>query len=38
LHAVSLTFEHPASGERIAIVSSYPADLSTALDRLSAGV
>ena len=38
LHAVRLTFEHPASGERITIVSNYPTDLSTALDRLSAGV
>lgn len=38
LHAVRLTFDHPASGERITIVSEYPEDLSTALVRLRAGV
>jgi len=34
LHAVSLGFEHPSSGERIVVTSEYPADLATALARL----
>lgn len=34
LHAVSLAFDHPATGERISVTSPYPEDLRTALDRL----
>lgn len=34
LHAVSLGFEHPSSGERIVVTSVYPPDLATALARL----
>jgi 23S rRNA pseudouridine1911/1915/1917 synthase len=34
LHAVSLAFEHPVTGERIAVSSPYPDDLRSALDRL----
>ncbi len=34
LHAVSLGFEHPSSGDRIVVTSEYPADLATALARL----
>jgi len=34
LHAVRLGFEHPSTGERLVLESSYPEDLSTALDRL----
>ena len=34
LHAVSLGFEHPSSGDRIGVTSEYPADLATALARL----
>ena len=36
LHAVRLAFEHPATGERVQFESPYPADLQTALDRVSA--
>ncbi|MBI1377524.1 MAG: RluA family pseudouridine synthase [Frankiales bacterium] len=32
LHAVSLTFTHPGSGERVTFTSPYPADLQHALD------
>ena len=38
LHAVRLGFEHPATGERVVVTSDYPIDLSTALERLRAGV
>ena len=38
LHAVSLGFDHPSTRERIVVSSDYPEDLSTALDRLRAGV
>ena len=38
LHAVSLGFDHPATGERIIVTSAYPQDLQVALDRLRAGV
>ncbi|MDO8731743.1 MAG: RluA family pseudouridine synthase [Actinomycetota bacterium] len=34
LHAVSLGFEHPSSGDRIVVTSQYPLDLATALARL----
>ncbi len=34
LHAVTLGFEHPSSGDRIVVTSEYPADLATALARL----
>ena len=37
LHAVSLGFQHPSSGERIVVTSSYPADLEAALARLQDG-
>jgi 23S rRNA pseudouridine1911/1915/1917 synthase len=36
LHARSLAFQHPASGERITVVSPFPADLQHALDVLDA--
>jgi len=35
LHAVGLGFEHPGSGQRVDFRSPYPADLQTALDRIS---
>lgn len=35
LHAVSLRFEHPATGERVEFSSTYPADLRHALDVLA---
>ncbi len=38
LHAVRLCFDHPATGDRVEVTSAYPDDLSTALDRLRAGV
>jgi len=34
LHAVSLTFSHPADGRQISFTSAYPADLSRALEIL----
>ncbi len=34
LHAVSLAFDHPVTGERIVVSSPYPEDLRTALERL----
>ncbi|MDO9486311.1 MAG: RluA family pseudouridine synthase [Actinomycetota bacterium] len=34
LHAVSLGFAHPSSGDRVVVTSVYPADLATALARL----
>ena len=34
LHAVSLAFDHPVTGERVSVTSPYPDDLRTALDRL----
>ena len=34
LHAMRLGFEHPSTGERVVIESSYPDDLQVALDRL----
>jgi 23S rRNA pseudouridine1911/1915/1917 synthase len=36
LHAVSLTFAHPADGRQVSFTSTYPADLSRALDILRA--
>src|SRR5580700_11436517 len=36
LHAVSLTFSHPADGRQVSFTSTYPADLSRALDILRA--
>jgi 23S rRNA pseudouridine1911/1915/1917 synthase len=36
LHAVSLTFEHPADGREVTFTSEYPPDLARALDILSA--
>jgi len=38
LHARSLSFDHPRTGERVTIESDYPEDLSVALDRLRDGV
>ena len=38
LHARSLSFDHPRTGERITVQSDYPEDLSTALARLRDGV
>jgi 23S rRNA pseudouridine1911/1915/1917 synthase len=35
LHAVGLGFTHPSSGERVDFASPYPADLQTALERVS---
>lgn len=34
LHAIELSFEHPASGERFTVTSEYPQDLQQALDVL----
>ncbi len=36
LHAVSLTFAHPADGHQVSFTSAYPADLAHALDVLRA--
>ena len=36
LHAVSLTFTHPADGREVTFTSDYPADLAHALDILRA--
>jgi 23S rRNA pseudouridine1911/1915/1917 synthase len=36
LHAVSLSFEHPASGEWVSFTSDYPADLTHALETVRA--
>jgi 23S rRNA pseudouridine1911/1915/1917 synthase len=36
LHAVTLGFEHPGTGERVEFTSPYPADLQRALDIISA--
>jgi 23S rRNA pseudouridine1911/1915/1917 synthase len=36
LHAVSLSFEHPADGRSVEFISSYPADLTAALEMLRA--
>jgi 23S rRNA pseudouridine1911/1915/1917 synthase len=33
LHAVSLAFDHPATGERVSFTTDYPSDLAQALDR-----
>ena len=38
LHAVGLTFDHPATGERMTVTSPYPDDLATALERLRESV
>lgn len=38
LHARRLGFEHPESGDRVAVESPYPADLQHALDSLRAGL
>lgn len=37
LHAVSLGFDHPATGQRIVVSSQYPQDLRLALARLAEG-
>jgi 23S rRNA pseudouridine1911/1915/1917 synthase len=37
LHAASLAFDHPVSGERIACAAPLPADMQRVLDRLRAG-
>ncbi|GAA0413497.1 pseudouridine synthase [Acrocarpospora corrugata] len=34
LHAVSLAFDHPATGEWVSFTTDYPADLAEALDRV----
>lgn len=36
LHAVSLSFDHPTTGDRVTFTSDYPADLAEALKRLRA--
>jgi 23S rRNA pseudouridine1911/1915/1917 synthase len=36
LHAVSLTFAHPADGHEVTFTSDYPPDLAHALDLLRA--
>jgi 23S rRNA pseudouridine1911/1915/1917 synthase len=36
LHAVSLTFAHPADGREVCFTSAYPPDLAHALDILRA--
>ncbi|WP_152184993.1 RluA family pseudouridine synthase [Segeticoccus rhizosphaerae] len=36
LHAVSLSFDHPGSGERVTFESSYPDDLQQALEHVAA--
>ena len=36
LHAMELTFIHPATGREVTFTSQYPADLQQALDRLRA--
>ena len=36
LHAVRLGFDHPGTGQRLELTSSYPDDLAAALDRLRA--
>jgi 23S rRNA pseudouridine1911/1915/1917 synthase len=36
LHAVTLSFAHPADGRRVEFTSPYPADLAATLERLSA--
>lgn len=38
LHARQLCFDHPSTGERVCVQSPYPGDLTTALDRLRAGL
>jgi len=38
LHARSLGFDHPVTGERIVVTSEYPQDLQVALDRLRDGL
>lgn len=38
LHARSLSFDHPRTGERVTVASEYPEDLATALARLRDGV
>lgn len=37
LHATSLAFDHPLSGERISLTAPLPDDLQGFLDRLEAG-
>jgi len=37
LHAMELTFTHPATGREVTYASQYPADLQQALERLRAG-
>ncbi|HEX7350111.1 RluA family pseudouridine synthase [Brachybacterium sp.] len=37
LHAMELTFTHPATGDEVTYASQYPADLQQALERLRAG-
>jgi 23S rRNA pseudouridine1911/1915/1917 synthase len=36
LHARSLSFDHPGTGQRLTVVSPFPADLQHALDVLEA--
>ncbi|SDR10757.1 RluA family pseudouridine synthase [Thermostaphylospora chromogena] len=36
LHAVSLSFDHPITGERVTFTSDYPADLAESLERVRA--
>jgi 23S rRNA pseudouridine1911/1915/1917 synthase len=38
LHARQLCFDHPSTGERVCFQSTYPDDLTTALERLRAGL
>jgi 23S rRNA pseudouridine1911/1915/1917 synthase len=38
LHAVRLEFDHPSTGDRVAVTSPYPDDLRIALERLATGV
>ncbi|MFJ3958578.1 RluA family pseudouridine synthase [Arthrobacter sp. NPDC090010] len=38
LHARELSFDHPASGERVTVTSDYPQDLRYALERLRDGL
>lgn len=38
LHARQLCFDHPSTGGRVCVQSPYPGDLTTALDRLRAGL
>ncbi|NUS35948.1 MAG: RNA pseudouridine synthase, partial [Pseudarthrobacter sp.] len=37
LHARELAFDHPVTGDRVTVTSSYPQDLAYALDVLGSG-